>query len=257
MYLSKCQKERKKKILELAFPPTIPFIEAPLKKKKKKGPSTDCVAAFPIVSSSMFITSYPRYKKKFHFHYFIDRVTKGCELFFSSTGRLLGSFWVAWTGVRRKDQSFVRTQGEEEKYDLLEKQNVGLGRVNLVVLPAQTLRDSQTPPLFLVENLECSSLDIEVILGDGLQHLLREHHVPDFLVSPSLLLRRRRSRVVELLAHGGEGGEGGSMKRGGGERCTCTRRPCRSNCPNVSEFSWAHKGTAMGRLTDQSSGSNR
>lgn len=93
-----------------------------------------------------------------------------------------------------KDQSFARALSIRQKNNksggkcnILEQQNVRLRRVNLIVLPAQALRDPQTSPLFLVEDLECSCLGVEVILGDGLQHLLWEHHVSDFLVSISFL----------------------------------------------------------------------
>lgn len=92
---------KEKKILELASPPQFLLSKHPLgnkkKKKEKKRASVQTVAAFPIVSSSTFITSYPRYKKKFHFHYFIDRVTKGYELFFL--------YWVfAWKFLGRLDR---------------------------------------------------------------------------------------------------------------------------------------------------------
>lgn len=115
-------------------------------------------------------------------------------------------YWAfAWKFLGRLDRdethrSVIRPRVVDEdkgrkssrEYDILEQQNVRLGRVNLVVLPPQTLRDPQASPLFLVEDLECSRLDVKVILGDGLQHLLWEHNMPGFLVSLGLLQSRRQ-----------------------------------------------------------------
>jgi len=51
-------------------------------------------------------------------------------------------------------------------------------RMNLVVLPSQTLSDSQASPLILLQYLEGASLGVEVILGDHLEHAFRKHHMP-------------------------------------------------------------------------------
>lgn len=64
----------------------------------------------------------------------------------------------------------------------LEQQNVRLRLVYLVVLPAQTLRDAQTPPLVFPQQLERASRAVEVVLGDGLEHLLGKLHVAVLVV---------------------------------------------------------------------------
>ena len=57
---------------------------------------------------------------------------------------------------------------------VLEQEDVRLGRMDLVMLPSQTLGDAQTPPFFLVQDLEGARLGVEVVFGNGLQHVLRK-----------------------------------------------------------------------------------
>jgi hypothetical protein len=61
---------------------------------------------------------------------------------------------------------------------LLEQKNVGFRSVNLVMLPAQTLSDAQSPPLLLMQDLEGSRLGVEVVLRYDFEHALGKHHVP-------------------------------------------------------------------------------
>ena len=57
-----------------------------------------------------------------------------------------------------------------------------LGRMHLVVLPAQTLCDAQASPLVFPQQLEGASRAVKVVLGDGLEHLLGELNVTVLVV---------------------------------------------------------------------------
>jgi len=71
----------------------------------------------------------------------------------------------------------------------LEEKDVGFWRMNLVVLPSQTLSDSQASPLILLQYLEGASLGVEVILGDHLEHAFWKHHVPILVVVIGITVR--------------------------------------------------------------------
>jgi hypothetical protein len=59
---------------------------------------------------------------------------------------------------------------------------VRLRLVHLVVLPAQTLCDAQTSPLVFPQQLEGAARAVEVVLGDGFEHLLGQLHVAVLVV---------------------------------------------------------------------------
>lgn len=59
----------------------------------------------------------------------------------------------------------------------LEQENVRLRCMNLVVLPAQALRDSKIPPFLFVQDLQGAGLTIKVVLGNLLEHRLRKHYM--------------------------------------------------------------------------------
>jgi hypothetical protein len=80
----------------------------------------------------------------------------------------------------------------------LEQQNVRLRLVNLVVLPAQALRDAQAAPLVLPQQLE-RALGFVVVVGrDELEHGLGEADVT-VLVLEVLVPGRVVDRVDKLL----------------------------------------------------------
>lgn len=55
--------------------------------------------------------------------------------------------------------------------------------MHLIMLPAQTLGDPQTPPLLLVKDLQSLGVRVlEVVLGDSLEHILGEHDVAVLVV---------------------------------------------------------------------------
>lgn len=64
----------------------------------------------------------------------------------------------------------------------LEQQNVRLRLVHFIVLPAQTLCDAQTSPLVFPKQLEGAARAVEVVLGNGFEHLLGQLHVAVFVV---------------------------------------------------------------------------
>ena len=64
----------------------------------------------------------------------------------------------------------------------LEEQNVRFRLVDLVVLPAQTLRDAETSPFIFPQQLQRASRAVKVVLGDGLEHGLGELDVTVFVV---------------------------------------------------------------------------
>lgn len=78
----------------------------------------------------------------------------------------------------------------------LEQQDVRLRLVYLVVLPAQTLGDAEPSPLILPQQLERASRSVEVVLGDGLEHLLGQLHVAVFVVVVVVPVRRKRGALV-------------------------------------------------------------
>lgn len=47
----------------------------------------------------------------------------------------------------------------------------------LIVFPAQTLGDAQAAPLLLEQNPQRARLGIEVVAGDGLEHVFGQHDV--------------------------------------------------------------------------------
>lgn len=87
----------------------------------------------------------------------------------------------------------------------LEQQDVRLRLVYLVVLPAQTLRDAEPSPLILPQQLERASRAIEVVFGDGLEHLLGQLHVAVLVVVvvvpvvASAVLVRWGSIVMDMM----------------------------------------------------------
>jgi hypothetical protein len=72
-------------------------------------------------------------------------------------------------------------QKNDSRVYSLEEQDVRLWLVDLVVLPAQTLCDAQTPPLVFPEQLE-GAARIKVVFRDGLEHLLGQLHVAVLVV---------------------------------------------------------------------------
>jgi len=86
----------------------------------------------------------------------------------------------------------------------LEQEDVRLGRMDLVMLPSQTLGDAQTPPFFLVQDLEGARLSVEVVFGDGFQHVLWKHDVPIFKVLIRVTIRvvDRIRKLVQTAAFG-------------------------------------------------------
>jgi hypothetical protein len=64
----------------------------------------------------------------------------------------------------------------------LEQKDVRLRLVHLVVLPAQTLCDAQTSPLVFPKQLEGAARAVEVVLGDGFEHLLGQLHMAVLVV---------------------------------------------------------------------------
>lgn len=76
---------------------------------------------------------------------------------------------------------------------------MGLRSVNLIVLPSQTLGDTETPPFFFVKNFEGTSLRIKIIFRDLLEHWLGEHDVTTILISDTGLKGRVRSDEPVLV----------------------------------------------------------
>lgn len=103
-----------------------------------------------------------------------------------------------------------------------------------------------------MEDFKCASLDVEVVLGDRLEHLLRKHHVSSFPVSFHVFHSGRQWKLrIERPNERSDGSEEG-------KKSTYTRRLCRNNWLKVSlSFSKAHKWVAAGELTDRSSESNQ
>lgn len=60
----------------------------------------------------------------------------------------------------------------DQDRDLLEEEDMWLRLMHFVVLPAETLRDSDASPLFLPEQLQCAFRGIKVVAGNGLEHSL-------------------------------------------------------------------------------------
>lgn len=54
---------------------------------------------------------------------------------------------------------------------------MGLRSVNFVVLPTQTLSNSQAPPFFLVEDFQSPGFWVKEVLGNRFQHALWEHYM--------------------------------------------------------------------------------
>jgi hypothetical protein len=59
---------------------------------------------------------------------------------------------------------------------------VRLRLVHLVVLPAQTLCDAQASPLVFPKQLEGAARAVEVVFGNGLEHLLGQLYVTVLVV---------------------------------------------------------------------------
>jgi len=79
--------------------------------------------------------------------------------------------------------------------------------VHLVVLPAQTLRDAQTPPLVLPQQLQGASRAVEVVLGDGFKHGFGELHVAVFVMVVVVPARARNcQRLADCGAVSSDGG---------------------------------------------------
>jgi hypothetical protein len=69
------------------------------------------------------------------------------------------------------------------------------------VLPAQTLCDTQTSPLVFPQQLEGASRAVEVVLGNGLEHLLGELDVAVLVVI--IVVPARRDVIVSARSSKG------------------------------------------------------
>jgi len=64
----------------------------------------------------------------------------------------------------------------------LEQQNMRLRLMHLIMLPPQTLRDAQPPPLVFPQQLQRAAGPVEVLFGNGFEHGLGELDVAVFEV---------------------------------------------------------------------------
>lgn len=53
--------------------------------------------------------------------------------------------------------------------------------MHLIVLPTQTLRDAQTPPLVLPQQLQGSPRSVKIVAWDGFEHVFGELDVAVFI----------------------------------------------------------------------------
>lgn len=99
----------------------------------------------------------------------------------------------------------------------LEQQNMRLRLVDLVVLPAQTLCDTNSAPLVLPKQLQSAVRGIVVVLGDRLEHRFGQLDMPvlilavrvsgrvvdavDVFLQAGALMVSKRSRTLVAAAH--------------------------------------------------------
>ena len=65
----------------------------------------------------------------------------------------------------------------------LEEKDVWLRLVDFVMLPAQTLCDSQVSPFLFPEQFECALLRIKILSRDCFQHRFRQLDMPVLVVA--------------------------------------------------------------------------